>query len=43
MCAIVVYLHVSATLTAVLPAVKNFIYARGLLHAKLRFIISSGT
>ena len=37
--AVVVYLHVSATLTAVLP-VKNFIYACGLLHTKLRSNIS---
>jgi len=39
--AVVVNLHVSATLTAVLP-VKNFIHARGLLglDAKLRSIIS---
>jgi len=38
----VVRLHVSTTLMAVLPVlpVKNFIYARGLLHAKLRSIIS---
>ena len=35
--AVVVNLHISATLTAVLP-VKNFIHARGLLHAKLRLI-----
>jgi len=37
--AVVVNLHVSATLTAVLP-VKNLIYVHGLLHAKLRSIIS---
>jgi len=36
--AVVVNLLVSAILTAVLP-VKNFIYARGLLHAKLTLII----
>jgi len=38
--AVIVNLHISATLMAVLP-VKNFIYACGLLHAKVRSIMIS--
>jgi len=36
--AVVVNLHISATLAAVLPV--KFIYTRGLLHAKLKSITS---